>query len=166
MTLERTRALGPLTEQEWRRTGACRTRWDLMFNANRIAEARETCAGCSSLAPCRAFGIVTRQPVGVYGGLSWEDRLLYCPICFGPKHHDVLGCCTAHELLVLAEFMEYELAGSEDYRVSRGANVLHAKTSSDCPVPHGSPHGTYSAYANAGCRCKEALLDHSRRQAA
>ena len=133
----------------------------MMMNPERVPEARATCAECPVADECRTWGIITRQPVGVLGGLTWMDRLLYCPICLGPKRHLDLGCSAAHSLRVLAEFIRREADGDEDYKVSRRA-MIYSRTNPECPVPNGSPHATMSAYTNGGCRCKEGLIELRR----
>ena len=40
----------------------------------RVATAKAVCAACPVLAQCRDHALKTREPYGVWGGLSEEDR--------------------------------------------------------------------------------------------
>ena len=40
----------------------------------RVATAKAICAACPVLAQCRDHALKTREPFGVWGGLSEEDR--------------------------------------------------------------------------------------------
>ena len=76
---------GPLVDNwEWQLQGACR-RYDseLFFHpegergpsrANREAAAKAICATCPVLQRCRAHALASREPYGVWGGLSEHDR--------------------------------------------------------------------------------------------
>lgn len=40
----------------------------------RIEAAKQTCRQCPVIAQCREWALRTREPYGVWGGLSEEDR--------------------------------------------------------------------------------------------
>lgn len=40
----------------------------------RIEQAKQTCHRCPVIAQCREYALRTREPYGVWGGLSEEDR--------------------------------------------------------------------------------------------
>ena len=42
--------------------------------AARIAGAKKVCADCPVLVECRVFALLVREPYGVWGGLSEQDR--------------------------------------------------------------------------------------------
>jgi WhiB family transcriptional regulator, redox-sensing transcriptional regulator len=76
---------GPIADiWEWQLQGACRTSDpDLFFHpegergprkARRDEAARAVCAGCPVLAQCRAHALAVREPYGVWGGLTEDDR--------------------------------------------------------------------------------------------
>ena len=76
---------GPLADLwEWQLQGACRTADpDVFFHPEgergprkeaRDAAAKAVCAGCPVLAACRAHALAVREPYGVWGGLSEEER--------------------------------------------------------------------------------------------
>ena len=75
----------PLIEQwEWQYEGACRTLDTEMFfhpdgergpsRRNRAAEAKRVCAGCPVVNECRSHSLRAREPYGVWGGLTEEER--------------------------------------------------------------------------------------------
>ena len=75
----------PVAEQwEWQFDGLCRTVSPELFfhpesergaaRRNRDLAAKAVCAGCPVLATCRAHGLTVREPYGVWGGLSEDDR--------------------------------------------------------------------------------------------
>jgi WhiB family redox-sensing transcriptional regulator len=60
----------------------CRREPDLFENAAELGRtnhyhelAKAVCAQCPLMQPCRAYALMTRQPWGIWGGLSVEDRL-------------------------------------------------------------------------------------------
>ncbi len=71
-------------EWEWQLHGACRTTGPELFfhpegergpsKRNRDLAAKEICATCPVLATCAAHALVYREPYGVWGGMSEEDR--------------------------------------------------------------------------------------------
>ena len=76
---------GPTLERwEWQHLGACtRTDTELFFHPDnergprreaREAAAKAVCASCPVLALCRAHALATREPYGVWGGLSEPER--------------------------------------------------------------------------------------------
>lgn len=75
----------PLIEQwEWQYDGACRTLDTEMFfhpdgergpsRRNRAAEAKRICASCPVMDECRSHSLRAREPYGVWGGLTEEER--------------------------------------------------------------------------------------------
>ena len=76
---------GPVADLwDWQLDGACRTEDPTMFfhpegergsdRARRQAAARAVCAGCQVLLECREHALAVREPYGIWGGLSEEDR--------------------------------------------------------------------------------------------
>ncbi len=69
---------------KWQQQGACRAVDPAMFfhpdgerGSRKVAReraARAVCAGCPVLASCRRHTLAVREPYGVWGGLSEEDR--------------------------------------------------------------------------------------------
>jgi WhiB family redox-sensing transcriptional regulator len=70
---------------DWRAEGACRTADpDLFFPvavsttpvaARQIARAQRICAGCAVRQQCLDFAMQTREPAGIWGGTTPEERL-------------------------------------------------------------------------------------------
>lgn len=76
---------GPATELwDWQLQGACRgADSDLFFHPDnergpardrREAAAKRICRRCPVLVPCREHALAVREPYGVWGGLSEQDR--------------------------------------------------------------------------------------------
>lgn len=71
-------------EWNWQLAGACRGMDVEAFflpagerrrsKQRRIEAAKLTCQACPVIAQCRAYALRTREPYGVWGGLSEEDR--------------------------------------------------------------------------------------------
>lgn len=69
---------------EWQRDAACRGLSVTMFfhpgrerghaRRQRITDAKELCATCPVIAECRQYALDTREPYGIWGGLSEEER--------------------------------------------------------------------------------------------
>jgi WhiB family redox-sensing transcriptional regulator len=69
---------------DWRAAAACRLADTSLFfgperelvGARRLREqqAKAICATCPVLEPCRAHALVHREPYGVWGGLTEDDR--------------------------------------------------------------------------------------------
>ena len=69
---------------DWQLKAACRTADpDLFFHpegergstrSNREAAAKDICAGCPVLVQCRQHALEVREPYGVWGGLSEDER--------------------------------------------------------------------------------------------
>ena len=69
---------------EWQFAGACREADPGLFfhpdgerglsRSRREAAAVKICAGCPVLQQCRAHGLAVREPYGVWGGLTEDDR--------------------------------------------------------------------------------------------
>ena len=80
-----TRLPGPVLERwEWQTRGACQSQdTELFFHPEnergprrdaREAAAKAVCARCPVLQECRAHALATREPYGVWGGLSEPER--------------------------------------------------------------------------------------------
>lgn len=76
---------GPVMDLwEWQYQGSCRDVDSTLFfhpegergasRRRRIAEAKAICAGCPVLEQCREAALASREPYGIWGGLSEEDR--------------------------------------------------------------------------------------------
>lgn len=76
---------GQLTDSwDWQVHGACRDIDSTVFfhpdyergvaRAARDAAAKTICAHCPVVSQCRAHALTVREPYGVWGGLSAEDR--------------------------------------------------------------------------------------------
>ncbi len=76
---------GPLADLwDWQLVGACRGQdADLFFHpegergparSNREAAAKAVCATCPVQQQCAAHALSVREPYGVWGGLSEDDR--------------------------------------------------------------------------------------------
>ena len=69
---------------QWQLEGACRDADPQLFfhpegergpaRHKRDAAAVQVCAGCPVLQQCREHGLSVREPYGVWGGLTEEDR--------------------------------------------------------------------------------------------
>ena len=75
----------PLIENwEWQLLGACRSEdTELFFHPegergparrNRDAAAKAICGSCPVLDQCRRHALAVREPYGVWGGLTEDDR--------------------------------------------------------------------------------------------
>lgn len=82
---EISRLPGPIADLwEWQMEGACReTDTNLFFHPEgergpsrrgRDASAQAICAACPVIARCRNHALVVREPYGVWGGLTEDDR--------------------------------------------------------------------------------------------
>lgn len=66
----------------WRELGSCRDRDPNLFYPlgrglaalEQIEEAKTFCRACPSREPCLAFALSTRQELGVWGGMSADER--------------------------------------------------------------------------------------------
>jgi len=76
---------GPVADVwEWQLQGACREADKGLFfhpegergpaRRNRDAAAKAVCATCPVLLECRAHALSAREPYGVWGGLTEDDR--------------------------------------------------------------------------------------------
>ena len=69
---------------DWQMDAACRGRDTAIFyhpenergpsRVRREREAKSICAACPVLENCRRWALVAREPYGVWGGLSVEER--------------------------------------------------------------------------------------------
>jgi WhiB family redox-sensing transcriptional regulator len=75
---------GGASSWAWQRDAACRNLGSSLFfgpdgeraatRRRRQAAAKEICARCPVQMPCALFALATRQPYGVWGGLTEDDR--------------------------------------------------------------------------------------------
>lgn len=77
---------GPVMELwEWQYDGACRDADTTMFfhpegergaaRRRRVEAAKEICAQCPVLQQCREHALAVREPYGIWGGMSEEERV-------------------------------------------------------------------------------------------
>lgn len=67
---------------EWKADGACHgVDPDLFFvstapndDGAAVREARAVCAGCNVVDACREYALAAREPFGIWGGLTVEER--------------------------------------------------------------------------------------------
>jgi WhiB family redox-sensing transcriptional regulator len=82
---EISRLPGPVADiWEWQLQGSCRDADPRLFfhpegergpaRRERDAAAREICSTCPVLEQCRSHAIAVREPYGVWGGLTEDDR--------------------------------------------------------------------------------------------
>ena len=82
---EISRLPGPVADiWEWQLQGACRDADPRLFfhpegergpaRRERDAAAREICGSCPVLDQCRKHALTVREPYGVWGGLTEDDR--------------------------------------------------------------------------------------------
>lgn len=82
---ELSRLPGPVFDRwEWQYEGACRSAEPATFfhpegergaaRRRRADAAKAICAGCPVLTACRAHALAVREPYGIWGGLTEEER--------------------------------------------------------------------------------------------
>jgi WhiB family redox-sensing transcriptional regulator len=82
---EISRLPGPVADLwEWQLDGSCRTADPRLFfhpegergpaRRERDAAAKAVCASCPVLQQCRRHALTVREPYGVWGGLTEDDR--------------------------------------------------------------------------------------------
>jgi WhiB family redox-sensing transcriptional regulator len=82
---EISRLPGPVADLwEWQLVGACRDADPTLFfhpegergpaRRNRDAAAKTICAACPVMTQCREHALAVREPYGVWGGLTEDDR--------------------------------------------------------------------------------------------
>jgi len=69
---------------EWQNKGACRSADDTLFfhpegerglaQQRRDGAAKRICAACPVLEQCRTHSLIVREPYGVWGGLTENER--------------------------------------------------------------------------------------------
>lgn len=80
-----TRLPGPISEVwDWQLRAACRTLGSEVFfhpdnergqsRSGRDSAAKAICATCPVIRECRAHALTVKEPYGVWGGLSEDDR--------------------------------------------------------------------------------------------
>lgn len=83
---EISRLPGPVADSwEWQLEGSCRTADPRLFfhpegergpaRRDRDAAAQAVCAACPVLQQCRRHAMAVKEPYGVWGGLTEDDRL-------------------------------------------------------------------------------------------
>jgi WhiB family redox-sensing transcriptional regulator len=80
-------------EWEWQLRGACRQADPELFfhpwgerdpsRSRREVAAKKVCADCPVVAHCRDYALESREPYGVWGGLSEHDREAILGVRFG-----------------------------------------------------------------------------------
>lgn len=76
---------GPIIDEwDWQLHGACRGMDSSFFfhpdgergprREHRATEAKKVCASCPVIEPCRRHALATREPYGVWGGLTEDER--------------------------------------------------------------------------------------------
>ncbi|ANS80454.1 Sporulation regulatory protein WhiD [Serinicoccus hydrothermalis] len=76
---------GPVADLwEWQFEGACRTTSPEVFfhpegergpaRRRRDERAKQVCGGCPVLEQCRTHALTVREPYGVWGGMTEEER--------------------------------------------------------------------------------------------
>ncbi|MGL5858011.1 MAG: WhiB family transcriptional regulator [Angustibacter sp.] len=82
---ELSRLPGPVADVwEWQYQGSCRAHGDELFfhpeaergprRRRRDEAAKAICAGCPVIEECRAHALRVREPYGVWGGMTEEER--------------------------------------------------------------------------------------------
>lgn len=82
---ELSRLPGPVADiWDWQLSGACRDANPMLFfhpenergpaRLKRADAAKKVCATCPVLRQCREHALTSREPYGVWGGLSEDDR--------------------------------------------------------------------------------------------
>jgi WhiB family redox-sensing transcriptional regulator len=82
---ELSRLPGPVADLwEWQLDGACRSHDPSVFfhpegergpsRRRRVSAAKAICNGCPVLAQCRAHALRVREPYGIWGGMSEDER--------------------------------------------------------------------------------------------
>ena len=82
---EISRLPGPIADLwDWQVEGACRKTGSTVFfhpegergpaRRNRDAAAKAICASCPVIKQCRQHALTVREPYGVWGGLTEDDR--------------------------------------------------------------------------------------------
>ena len=81
--LERFSGFGP-DDWEWQKNAACRGMGDETFfhppderdpaRSQRISQAKAICQSCPVIDECRLHALRVREPYGIWGGLSEDER--------------------------------------------------------------------------------------------
>ncbi|MGL4172981.1 MAG: WhiB family transcriptional regulator [Actinomycetota bacterium] len=93
---ELSRLPGPIADiWEWQYLGACRSIGDELFfhpeaergsrRHQRDAAAKLICAQCPVIAQCRDHALRVREPYGVWGGMTEEERQAHLGQPLAPK---------------------------------------------------------------------------------
>ena len=72
--------------RDWRSAAACRSADPELFfpitafgqALEQVAQAKAICARCPVRRECLAFALRTRQPHGIWGGMTEEERAFKC----------------------------------------------------------------------------------------
>lgn len=149
--------------KNWGRRPRCAGAAHLMFDEERLDEAKALCDGCPARRKCLDYALDGDLDFGVWGGLTFEERTRLCPVCHGDKEPSALACNGPHTLLRLARLVEQQRAGDPTVSVSHRPSVS-APTTPGCVVPRGRSHATGKAYRE-GCRCAAARVALYRERA-
>ena len=89
---------------DWRFHGICRDEPEAWFPGSNdeagIAAAKKDCATCPVIAQCREWALDTKEPHGVWGGMSERDRAAkLAPPKRTRKGNDTL-CLKGHEYTI------------------------------------------------------------------
>jgi hypothetical protein len=122
----------------------------------REARAKALCATCPVQPECLKFAVDLEPSDGIWGGTTFEERLLICPICGRPKQATALGCSPGHSLMRAAELEALEAEEAWDVKVAGPIGKPSMRTSPYCRRERGADHVTYRAYIQ-GCRCAPAV---------
>jgi hypothetical protein len=126
-----------------------------MFDPGRIDEARAVCEDCPVVDQCLHDALDAEPTLGVWAGMTFDERTLLCPVCHNPKPPEALACDFPHRLLRLARMAEQQELGDPDVAISLRQRPS-ARTNPECIVARGRSHDTAAAY-RLGCRCRAAL---------
>lgn len=143
----------------WWARAACRGRQDIMFGED-VELAKGVCALCPVQRECLMAALDMEPSDGVWGGLTWDERIMLCPVCGEPKRDRVdLGCRPAHEEYRLGQFEALEELNTPDERNPDNVVVTlrmrpTQRTNPYCLVQRGQNHASARAHKE-GCRCEE-----------
>lgn len=60
--------------QDWRDRAACQSADPTLFFSAHVAAAKAVCADCPVVEDCLRYALDNREPIGVWGGLTVEER--------------------------------------------------------------------------------------------
>ncbi len=146
----------PTYRPPWMQRAACHAvDYAVMADPERVGEAKAVCSACPVRLDCLRYVLDNEDPEGVWGGLSWDERVQVCPICLARKPAEELGCSPGHTLLRLARLAELESLGVPDVAISTRTQPS-ARTYAFCVLPRGACHSSARAHKE-GCRCRASV---------